>query len=487
MRRLSPIALAAALTAAALAGCGDDDEQPPPPVPTAPTPGSQQGATPTAEGDQGQQPTPTTGQPAEGSSVETVAPEPATGCPATDVTAQLGRPGTVHRRDSQGNETWDMAGSPHRFPRGFSVGENHTITIEPCTLIIVGDGRWIDIQSGGTLIAAGEEDSPIRFDSGASQEAPGAWKGIRFQRNARPGSRLAHVVVEDAGGGHAAITAENEFELDVRDVTIRHSQQHGVMLNGEARFADTATHLVVTQSGREDPYSAPVWFYSASQVRTLPDGEYTGNAADEIYVDRDAVRSNGTWRNPGVRYRLNRGLRVGSPNGAVLTVEPGTTLAFNNDEELWVGEGNDGSIVLDGQSEETPIVLTSARPDPDAGDWQGLFLGGDRSDSALKIDHVTISYAGGDPDRHFNERQSCHGPDTGYGIAIAEEDAGPSISHVKLTSLPDDAVAILLGFRDPEATDYTAPELGNDFSEAGTDCHQNTTPEGRDCPDPACR
>jgi len=485
MRRIIGLASCLIILGAA---CGDDEEQAPPPVPTTPTPTNPPpGATP-GGGEQGEgEAVPTTEQPPEGSSVQTMAPEPATGCPATDVTAQLGRAGTVHGSSSQGSETWDMAGSPHRFPRGFNVRENHTITVEPCTLVIVGEGRWIDVGSGGTLIASGEEGKPVRFDSGASQATPGAWRGVRLHGNARPATRFEHVIIEDAGGGDAAIQVGNELALDVRNVTIRHSQQHGVKVDGEGRFADTATNLVVTESGREDPYSAPVWFNSASQVRTLPEGEYTGNAADEIYVNREEVRSTGTWRNPGVPYRLNRGLRVGSQNGAVLTVAPGTTLAFNNEEEFWVGDGTDGAVVLDGESEETPIVLTSARPNPDAGDWQGLFLGGDRSNSAMKINHVVVSYAGGEPGRRFNVRQSCHEGDTGYAIGIAEEDAGPIITNTKVTHLPDDAVAILLGFRDADATDYTAAEHGNDFSEAGTTCTQNTTPEGRDCPDPACR
>jgi hypothetical protein len=329
----------------------------------------------------------------------------------------------------------------------------------------------------------------VRLDSDASAPAPGQWRGVIIQATALPQTRFAHAVIEDAGGGPngAAISVRAQFELDVQHVTIRHSAQHGVYIANEARFSGDSTALTVTESGREDPYSAPVWFYSASQVGTLPDGEYSGNASDEIYVDRDHVRTTATWRNPGVRYRLARGLRVGSDNGAVLTVAPGTTLAFNSETVFSVGYyGDDGAAVLDGESEQTPITLTSARPHPSAGDWGGLRLGEHRADAAMRIAHVVVEHAGHDPGGIFSvaERFSCR-PSSKAAISIRDHDIGSKITRVTVRSLPADATAILVGFRG-DVTDYTARDHRNDFSEAGTTCRQNVAPEG-ECPDPACR
>jgi hypothetical protein len=471
--------LALACLVALAAGCGDDEPDAPP-VPVAPgagaqPPGADPGGAPPAAAD---------GR----TSVRTPAPAPATGCPATDVAAQLERAGTVHDRQIHGEETLDLAGSPHRFPQGILIGEAVTLRAEPCALAIMGAGTSLTVGPGGALIVEGEADKPVRFDSEAPAPAPGQWNGIRLHDNARPQTKLVHAIVEDAGSDHlgAAIAAGGELALNVQHVTIRHSKQHGVRFSHEARFTDDSTALTVTESGREDPYSAPVWFSSASQVRTLPEGTYTGNAYDEIYVDRGDVRSTGTWRNPGVRYRLNRGIDVASPNGAILTIAPGATLAFNHQTAFAVGFLRDGGVVLDGESEETPITLTSARPHPAPGDWVGLRFGETRADAVIKVNHVVVEHAGGEARHPHNatERLACR--DTGAAaIGIRARDLGPRITHTAIRSLPPEVTAILLVYRG-DATDYTAAAHANDFAQAGTECAQNLQPAG-DCPAPACR
>jgi hypothetical protein len=464
------------------ASCGDDEGDSPPVPSTVPGTGGAVPTTPT-----GTEATPTT-ELTGTSSVMTAAPEPATGCPANDVAAQLERPGTVHRRNIEIDETLDLAGSPHRFESGIHVEEGATLSAAPCALVLIGAGQGVQIVGGAALIAEGAEGRPVRFDSESPDPAPGQWNGIQIQSNARPQTRFVHTVIEDAGGSHlgAAIYAEGEYALNVRHVTIRHAKEHGIRLKQEARFTDDSTALTVTESGREDPYSAPVWIDSATQVRTLPDGEYTGNAYDEIWVEQAHVRTTGTWRNPGVRYRLSDGITVGHETGPVLTIAPGTTLAFNQGKALAVGFRGDGALVLDGESEETPITLTSGRPLPAAGDWMGVRIGADRSDAVTKLNYVVIEHAGAEAQHPYNpqERYTCRG-DGAAAVAVRERDLGPRITNVVLRSLPASATAVLMGFRG-DATDYTDRELGNDFSEAGTECLQNLQPEG-DCPEPACR
>ncbi|MEM9188999.1 MAG: hypothetical protein AAGF12_07470 [Myxococcota bacterium] len=474
----------------ALSGCGGEEtgEAPPTPVtPAVPTENpAPPGETPTeTPGESPSEPSPTPAPSEPVSAVETPAPEPATGCPATSIEEHLERAGTVYRPSIQGDETLDLAGSPHRFPHGMNIAENATVTLEPCALVFVGAGRTVLVGAGALLVANGEEGRPVRFDSEATDPAPGQWHGIDFHRSSRPGSRLVHTIIEDAGGATvgAAVTARNDVTVDLRHVAIRHSRMHGVRLENEARFSDESTALTVADSGQEDPYSAPVWFYSASQVKTLPEGSYTGNAYDEIWVERAEVRSNASWRNPGVRYRLNRGLAVGSDNGAVLTVAAGTTLAFSADTALDVGTARDGALVADGATAETPVTFVSARPVPAAGDWRGIVFGRFRSDAGVRLNHVVVSHAGAEV-RNVNERNSCR---TTFraGITILDHDLGPRVTHAVFRKLPSDAAAVLLGFRG-DATDYTAAEHGNDFSAADVTCRQNLQPEG-DCPDPACR
>jgi hypothetical protein len=464
----------------ALTACGSDPEPTAATATQAAQPGtpSPTGITPTAPGTE-----------ATPSSVRTPAPSAATGCPATDPT-NVARPGTVHERDVRTAETWTLAGSPHRLPDGLSIASGAVLTIEPCTRIIVGDAFWVSVEDGGTLLAVGQPGKPILFDSSATSDVRGLWHGIAFSANARPDSKLHYVVIEEAGGdgGYpAALFLHDNIAIDVQHVQILRSKRHGVFLGGSSRFATSAIDLVVTASGVAEELSFPVCFAGANSVGSLPAGKYDGNVTNEIGVENKDVSASATWRNPGagVRYRLLEGIQVEGPAGAVLTVAPGTVLAFAAGKTLWVGWGGDGGLVLDGGNDASRIVLTSARPVPDAGDWAGIHFGEHVSRAATKLAYVTIQYAGG---TDGYDDIGCGDP-VPASITISTRDLGPRIDHVKFESLEPASIAIARNFEAAQATDYTAAALGMDFG-GGQRCKQSLNRgTGGQCPDPvpACR
>lgn len=477
----------AVLVALNTAACGHSDttQTPTPGTPApgtpargAPAAGSGAPGTPTSP-----TPPPTTPTAAAPSSVLTAAPAVMTGCPATDAPAAAA-PGTVHRRAIGGNETWTVAASPHRFPDGFEIKANATVTIEPCALLIMGDGQNGWVAEGATLVAAGEADRPIKFDSTAATPTKGVWTAIHFATGARPASRLAYVVIEDAGQQEydpAAIVLDAGFVLDAQHVTIRGAKRYGVALANTARFAPTSTDLTVTDSGIAEEQSAAVWFKSPSSVGSLPDGHYTGNATDAILVEGGAVTANATWRNPGVPYRILDDVDVQSETGAILTIAPGTTLAFAQGKGLSVGHSEDGAIVLDGQNEQGRITLTSARPVPDAGDWAGLRLGERLSRAATKLSFVTFQYTGASGGYDAGGCSETHPS----AIQIAGRDLGPKIDHVTFRNLDPASYAIVRNFRAAAPTSYVAAALGNDFTGYGGRCRETIArPEDNNCPDP---
>lgn len=476
--------LRAAVCSVVVLGCGKNEPAPPaapviPVVPAIPAAGGGAGAAPSGA---------PAAAPSGESSVVTPAPTAATGCPATDATNFI-LPGTVHGGFVNTVETWTLAGSPHRLPNGVNIQENGSVTLEPCARVIVGDGQTVYVSDGGTLIANGQADHPILFDSSATVPSRGLWAGIHFAQHARPNSMLHYVNVEEAGsdtGLPAAIWVDDEFALDVQHVRVVRSKRDGIMLAGPARFAPGSVDLVVTESGIAEELSVPVHFAQANSVGSLPEGTYTGNVLDEILVDSPWVQATATWRNPGqgARYRLQEGLVVGGPTGAVLTIAPGTTLAFAQSKSLNVATEADGAIVLDGGSDATRIVLTSARPTPDAGDWGGIWIARNASRAATKIDYVTIEFAGF---ADGLDAVGC-GDDTPAAIAIEERDLGPRIAHLRLANMPETSIGIARAFNADEATDYTAASFGNDFG--GLRCRQSRN-RGADasCPDPVppCR
>ncbi len=463
---------AAVLAAAfAMCACGKSEPTPSavPAAPVIPAVPSAPGAAAPTEGAQ--------------SSVATPAPTAATGCPATDAMNAV-LPGTVHSAYVQGPEVWTLAGSPHRLPEGIEVAENAIPTIEPCARVIVGDGRRVQVASGGTLIANGTSERPILFDSASPLPGKGLWHGVVFLPGARPASMLHHVTIEEAGGDSgmpAALWIDGDLALDLQQVRIVRSKRDGVWLAEEARFAPGASGLEVLESGIAEELSAPVHFVSANSVGSLPEGRYGGNAANEILVDGPYLRTTQTFRHPGpgVRYRLQAGLIVSGPTGAVLTVAPGTTLAFAPGKTLYVGTEGDGAVVLDGGSDETRIVLTSARPLPDAGDWAGIWIARGASRAATKLSYLTIEYAGF---ADGLDAVGC-GDDAPAGIAIEERDLGPRIDHVRFANMAENAVGIARTLSAATATDYTGASLGMEFGNLR--CRQTLARDADGaCPDP---
>jgi len=422
-------------------------------------------------------------------SVRTPSSIAATGCPATDA-ANAVLPGTVHNDGIDAAETLTLAGSPHRFPDGVNIHENATLTVEPCARIIVGDGNTLRIERGGTLIANGTQDRPIRFESGSQTPARGVWSGILFLNGGRAGSTLKYAIIDGAGTSgedHGALTLEDGVSVDLEHVRIVRSGRHGIRLNAGARFAAGSTDITVSESGVEHELSAAIYAYDANSVGSIPDVHFQGNVLNEVVVENAELDATATWRNlgPGNRYRLLNGLRVGGQTGPVLTIEAGTTLAFAQGMSLAVGFGADGAIVLDGAADATRIVLTSARPVPGPGDWGGVILGENLARAATKLSFVTIDFAGG---TDANDDGGCH-ENAPAAVAILGRDLGAHLDHVRVTNLDAQSVAIARAYSGNAPTDYAAAALGNELAGGGR-CKQTLPRDANgNCPDPvpACR
>ena len=229
------------------------------------------------------------------------------------------------------------------------------VTIERCMTIEVTAGKSIELRPNGTL-------QPTAGDTAASavtfQPLTTAWSRIRINGGS---FLLDGATIAGAGlQAPAALTLE-AGTLTFQGLTITGATGVGLAVTGGT--LDGSTNLVITGA------SASAATIPANQVGTLPTGSYTGNALDEILVPTGtAVSTSQTWHDLGVPYHLTGGayLKVAAASGvAVLTIDPGTTLAFDKGAGMLVEPAVNQTTAATGAlhavgSASQPIVFTSA-------------------------------------------------------------------------------------------------------------------------------
>ncbi|MET0286060.1 MAG: hypothetical protein ABW352_16385 [Polyangiales bacterium] len=326
-------------------------------------------------------------------------------CPAPSLVPTLHAGGDLTR-----DEVWTAAGSPHVLQSTLYVSAGAKLTVEPCAVVrIAPDAKLIveDDTRGGTLDARGTALRPIRFEG-----LNGRWGQLLVRA---PGTAtLAHTTLVEGGGGDAkngsTLRAVGDGELPSDPIlTVDHVTVRGaVRLDQAATFAAGSTALTISESS-----SYPLEVGELA-LGSIPSGSYTGNAIDSILIDvqvvsgQPGVQESATLHDRGVPYQVGLeddfdDLIVGSPDGATpatLTIEPGVTLKFRAGTVLevmhHVGTERPSNGVLRALgSADKPVVFTSARPTPAAGDWQGLWFDG-VAQAANKLDHVRIEYTGAD-------------------------------------------------------------------------------------------
>ncbi len=418
---------------------------------------------------------------------------PASGCPAAEGRARWGR-GALHGSTVVGHEVWAREGSPHRFPNGVHLVAGATVTVMPCAVVLVGAGRDLVVQADARLRAEGTAAEPIVFGSASDHPAAGDWMGLEIRERALPGTRLAHVTVENAGAEPmqrgepgAAIRSWIASGLEVDEVTVRATTGWGVAALGASGFSPRSRALrIIGIEGH-----GAVFFADADQVRTLPEGVYTGGESNDIFVAarRREVRSDGTWRNPGPssRYRIRSAARlmVQGPNAPRLVIAPGTTLAFEDDAELDVGWERPGALVADGEDPRRRVVFTGAHERLEPATWVGVLFGEHADASRSRLRFSTIEGAGA---RAALPVVACPfeggAPVEPSGMVFLQGLRADSlITQTEFRAGPPRGVAILVSGDSPlSAGDFTASSHGNKFAAAGVRCEQTAAPVAGRCP-----
>ena len=96
------------------------------------------------------------------------------------------------------------------------------------------------------------------------------------------------------------------------------------------------------------------------------------------------INTNTTWTASNSPYYVGTDITI--VNGVTLTIEPNTTIYFNENTGLYI----EGELAASGTC-ANPITFTSASASPAAGDWQGIVF--DNGDDNSTINNCLIEYA----------------------------------------------------------------------------------------------
>ncbi len=269
------------------------------------------------------------------------------------------------------------------------VGVNAELTIEPGVIIHFEEDRQLNINSDGTLLAAGEASNKIIFTS-ADAEGGRMWKGIQIvstdARNEISNAEINYAGNSEFGGFSnfvdvpAAIALHSDGKLNLNNTDIKESGGYGL-------YSRYGTFESFVQNNFENNALAGIGL-NANEVHNI-DGAttFSGNErAVEIYGSTLSLTSDAVWSklDGTSRYYVSGNVGVSS----FLEISAGAKFDFAEDVKLKVN--NDGALKAVGTSSEK-IEFTSAKSSSGIY-WKGLEL--TSSDARNELTHTVISYAG---------------------------------------------------------------------------------------------
>ncbi|MFT7521069.1 MAG: hypothetical protein ACI9MC_003220 [Kiritimatiellia bacterium] len=181
-------------------------------------------------------------------------------------------------------------------------------------------------------------------------------------------------VVTEPESAAVLVTRRRGF-VHADGLTIQGSESGGFWFDGGG-FDASSRNVVVTGGayiGRVTPDGAS----------TIPsDGStYTGNAVGEpvgersgdvIYVADGAVETSGSWRDHGVPWQLEGGVRVGFGSDQVIwTVQAGNELHLPSDSAIVVGQNGPAGLMF-GEQDGDEVLLTYGQWGAEGSHWSSL-------------------------------------------------------------------------------------------------------------------
>ncbi|MBI5099602.1 MAG: right-handed parallel beta-helix repeat-containing protein [Nitrospirae bacterium] len=312
------------------------------------------------------------------------------------------------------DSVWPYQTIPYIVTGNISVygASEPTLTIEPGVEVKLNGLYYLNIGYSsykGRLAAAGTSSDPIVFTSNKATQSPGDWYGIRFYNHAANESSLDYVTIEYGGYQYGGIYISNSSPT-ISYSTIRYNSNSGINITGSS--SPVITGCIISGNNSYGIYDNSSSGSFISNSLFTSNGSYaisinpqfahnfgagntaSGNGADGIELKGGTISSDTSWRYQVIPYIVTGNISVyGTSSETALTIEPGVEIRFNGLYYLNIGYSSyKGRLVAQGTS-SMPIVFTSNKATPAAGDWYGIrFYNHAVSESML--DYATVEYAG---------------------------------------------------------------------------------------------
>ena len=279
------------------------------------------------------------------------------------------------------DRTLTKACSPYEIKNSLNLEKGATLTIEPGTTLKFSTNTQLYVYAGAILNAVGTAAEPVTLTSAKSVPAAGDWNGVAVQ-NGGNSITLKYVTVEYAGYGGAVAVDITNSTADVENCIVRNNAYVGLdstaSLKGTKVLANTFysngdVPLVISDGVKADATNT---FHSGTLVNDKQFVSFAG-----------AFSSTRTLDITEVPYLFGGNANI--EKTANVTVNPGVTLAFASDTQLYVYAG---AVFSATGTATSPVTFTSAKTSPVKGDWDGLSF--QNSASAITIKYATIQYAG---------------------------------------------------------------------------------------------
>ena len=324
----------------------------------------------------------------------------ATGCPALSGTE------IAHHGDLTQDETWAGDGTVHHVTSELAL-RGVTLTLAACTVVKLDAEVQITVDGSqakpAKLVGLGTADRPVLLTAADSGKPWGSIRGYYAYSTVD----LSYTTLENGGalateGSSLALRGGDDNAVipvvKADHLSIRHSQGIGLVLESGAAFVDGSAELTITDSGSATDDAAVE--IAPMAAGTLPHLNLSNNnqnlirvVANLLVIPRDL-----RLKNVGAPYyfKFDR-VRVHAKGAApTFTIDPGVELRFDDYMEVgYVGssvvDDEPATIVAVGTAAQ-PIVFTSSKATPAAGDWPGLWL---VLAPGSRLEHVRLDWAGG--------------------------------------------------------------------------------------------